>query len=90
MTDVDKFDQYIELLANPDSTGPKYLEINDLKFLCSKVKEYLLEESNVQPVRAPVTICGDIHGQLYDLLELFRIGGHVSTTNYIFFGGLRR
>jgi hypothetical protein len=54
---------------------------------CSQVKELLLEESNVQPVSSPVTICGDIHGQFYDLLELFRTGGEIPDTNYIFMVG---
>jgi serine/threonine-protein phosphatase 2A catalytic subunit len=33
-----------------------------IKALCEKAKEILVNESNVQPVRSPVTICGDIHG----------------------------
>ncbi|KAI9752738.1 MAG: hypothetical protein M1815_000305 [Lichina confinis] len=53
----------------------KYLPEADMKRLCEIVKECLMEESNVQPVRAPVTVCGDIHGQFYDLLELFRVAG---------------
>merc|ERR1711974_371789 len=64
----------------------KYLPEANLKKLCDRVRELLLEESNVQPVQSPVTICGDIHGQFYDLLELFRTGGELPDTNYIFMG----
>lgn len=42
----------------------KYLPENDLKRLCDIVSSILLEESNVQPVSTPVTVCGDIHGQV--------------------------
>ena len=51
-----------------------------------QAKEILQEESNVQPVSAPVTVCGDIHGQFYDLAELFRIGGACPESNYLFMG----
>ena len=33
----------------------------DLRMLCEKIKEILIEESNVQPVQAPVIICGDFN-----------------------------
>jgi len=59
---------------------------SEVKDLCQKAMEILMEESNVQRVDAPVTICGDIHGQFYDLKELFRIGGSTPQTNYVFMG----
>lgn len=54
--------------------------------LCSKARELLVEESNVQLVDTPVTICGDIHGQLHDLLTLFAHAGECPYTNYLFLG----
>ncbi|CAN0505308.1 unnamed protein product, partial [Discosporangium mesarthrocarpum] len=49
-----------------------------------QVKDLLIEENNVQLVSSPVTICGDIHGQFFDLLELLGMGGEVPKTSYIF------
>lgn len=48
--------------------------------------EILKEEKNVVYIKAPVTVCGDIHGQFDDLLELFKIGGFPPYANYIFLG----
>lgn len=57
-----------------------------IEALCSKIKELLIKESNVIHIKAPVTVVGDIHGQFYDLLEIFRIGGYCPDTNYLFLG----
>ena len=53
---------------------------------CVQAREVFIQESNVQPVSCPVTVCGDVHGQFHDLIELFRIGGDLPETNYLFMG----
>ncbi|KAJ5071349.1 serine/threonine-protein phosphatase pp2a-related [Anaeramoeba ignava] len=59
---------------------------NEVKQLCMKVQELLLKEPNVVSIESPVTVCGDIHGQFPDLLELFSIAGTCPDTNFLFMG----
>lgn len=79
MSDTHDADKWIEQLR-----ACQHLQESDMKKLCDRVRNLLLEESNIQPVSSPVTICGDIHGQFWDLLELLRKGGEVPQTSYIF------
>lgn len=74
-------DQQIEQLFNCQP-----LPEHEVKQLCDRAREMLMLESNVAEMKCPVTVCGDVHGQFYDLLELFRIGGNPPDTNYLFMG----
>ncbi|KAJ6237489.1 serine/threonine-protein phosphatase pp2a-related [Anaeramoeba flamelloides] len=62
------------------------LEEEELFEVCEKVTEILGKEKNILTLKSPITICGDVHGQFYDVLELFRIGGQVKETKYLFLG----
>jgi len=81
-TGAPDIDKWIELVEKKN-----HLPERDFHTLCDMVKDILGEESNVQPVSTPVTVCGDIHGQFPDLLKLFETGGQIKDgTRYIFMG----
>jgi len=60
-----------------------------IEAICAKTKELLMKESNVVHIQAPVTVVGDIHGQFFDMIEIFKIGGYCPDTNYLFLGRSR-
>lgn len=54
--------------------------------LVPRVISILLKEGNILQLSSPVVLVGDLHGQFYDLCEIFRIAGNVPDTNYVFLG----
>jgi len=79
-TSID-LDECLERLYKKELLADSVIEA-----LCAKAKELLMRESNVVHINAPVTVVGDIHGQFFDLIEIFRIGGFCPDTNYLFLG----
>ncbi|GMT19171.1 hypothetical protein PFISCL1PPCAC_10468 [Pristionchus fissidentatus] len=59
---------------------------NEIKGLCLKSREIFLSQPILLELEAPLKICGDVHGQYYDLLRLFEYGGFPPESNYLFLG----
>ena len=62
------------------------LSEKELNFLCSETKKIFLKQPILLELGPSLNICGDIHGQFYDLLQLFEIGGYPPEKNYLFLG----
>ncbi|GAM24058.1 hypothetical protein SAMD00019534_072330 [Acytostelium subglobosum LB1] len=87
------------VLFNPDNTinlvklqehfyNEGRLHHIDIKEIVERAAEILEKEPTLVCVDAPITVCGDVHGQFYDLIKIFEsdIGGNPATTNYLFLG----
>ena len=62
------------------------LTANEIKYLCINARAVFMSQPILLELEAPIKICGDIHGQYYDLLRLFEYGGFPPEANYLFLG----
>ena len=62
------------------------LTIEDAMKLIVGADKLLRMEPNVLELEDPITVCGDVHGQYYDLMTLLSIGGDPEVTQYLFLG----
>lgn len=77
-----------KLLAAKGSKTQKQVNLleNEIKWLAIKSKDIVMDQPIYLELESPLNVCGDIHGQFYDLLKLFEVGGIPPDANYLFLG----
>jgi serine/threonine-protein phosphatase PP1 catalytic subunit len=85
----DPVDVIIDKLLSVRGARPgKTVDLSEaeVKMLCLRSRDLLISQPMLLELEAPIKICGDVHGQYYDLLRLFEYGGFPPEANYIFLG----
>ncbi|KAK9499037.1 hypothetical protein O3M35_003553 [Rhynocoris fuscipes] len=76
----------IELRNTNKVSKPINLAEHEVRYICAKARDILLQQPSLLELEAPLKICGDIHGQFPDLLRLFEYGSFPPDANYLFLG----
>lgn len=76
----------IASLLNCHPEHPPHTHVSTLQQLALDALRVMKEQDVFLQLKAPITICGDIHGQLHDLLRVFKQCGTPPKTPYLFLG----
>lgn len=82
-------DEIIKTLLDVRTAKPgKLVKIPEQEVLglIRTAKNIFLQQPMLVEVAAPIKVCGDIHGQYYDMLRLFEYGGFPPESSYLFLG----
>lgn len=89
MDDTSYVDGIIDRLLEVRLARPgTYVQLTDseIRQLIFRSRKLFLSQPMLLELAAPLKICGDVHGQYYDLLRLFATGGFPPASNYLFLG----
>jgi len=89
----EEINERLDKLINKLLLAKEYKPNTEIDLLEEEIKWVILKSYEIiknQPVfielNSPINICGDVHGQFYDLLRLFNYGGEPPKANYLFLG----
>ena len=77
-----------KLLAVRGNKPGKQVDLTEeeIKFLIDGSLQIIKNQKMLVELEAPLHVCGDIHGQYYDLLRIFDNCGYPGDYNYLFLG----
>jgi len=84
---IKKIDNIIfNLLILKNKRPVNKLKESDIKYLCDESIKLLNVESTLLKLNSDIYIAGDIHGQYYDLIKIFKHIGTPAKKKYLFLG----
>ena len=69
-----------------NTTNEVKLSEDEVELLIASALKIIKSEAVCLELSPRISVCGDIHGQFYDLLRIFEINGYPPDTKYLFLG----
>lgn len=75
-----------KLLSPHDSKKACLVITSEINWICQASVSLLLSQPSLLRLQTPIILVGDLHGQYFDLIRIFRKYGFPNVANYLFLG----